>query len=351
MSESLAAAFAGNGFSHSNVLERMCSRIAGETYAVVDFGQRSLGVTSSGAFGAGSNLGKRVPGLNDPGEVIAIDALEVSSDALSALTRIGRPREARSGIDTWAAFNCRFESGACDRIVFRNPGELCKKAGFERDYLNAVWPILRRDCAAEVASADVREVDDALLWTIAQRVNLAVMVYNASGMMLRMNLAARGLLESGDILRRSPAGIIGTTEADTKSFRTALVECAEFGSAMEEKTILLTRSNSDQPVPATLSRFFHGRRATRLVVAVLPQPPDPEDIEKIARSQGLSGAEARVATLMQLGLTNKVAAARAGLKEETFNTYAKRALNKLNVDGRTEMAQLLTWQSAGRLLQ
>jgi DNA-binding CsgD family transcriptional regulator len=81
---------------------------------------------------------------------------------------------------------------------------------------------------------------------------------------------------------------------------------------------------------------------------MLPMPPNPERVELLGRKLGLTPAEARVAVLMQSGLTNREAAYRAGLKEQTFNTYAKRVLCKLNVTGRTEMAQLLTWQAAGR---
>lgn len=87
---------------------------------------------------------------------------------------------------------------------------------------------------------------------------------------------------------------------------------------------------------------------TDLIVAMLPMPPNPERIELLGIKLGLTPAEARVAVLMQSGLTNREAAFRAGLKEQTFNTYAKRVLSKLHVTGRTQMAQLLTWQSVGK---
>ena len=95
---------------------------------------------------------------------------------------------------------------------------------------------------------------------------------------------------------------------------------------------------------------MHEGEATRFVVVTVPQPPDPARIEALARQLGLTRAEARVAQLMQLGLSNRNAAKIAGVSEATFATYAKRALSKLDVQGRAEMAQLLTWQATvGRL--
>ena len=60
---------------------------------------------------------------------------------------------------------------------------------------------------------------------------------------------------------------------------------------------------------------------------------------------GLTPAEARVAALIREGHSNKQAAEIAGLTVETFNTYAKRVLSKMNVTCRSEMAQMLTWQA------
>ena len=74
-------------------------------------------------------------------------------------------------------------------------------------------------------------------------------------------------------------------------------------------------------------------------------------VAKLARAGGLTHAEARVAALLQMGLSNKDAAKAAGLKEQSVSTYAKRALSKLNVTSRAEMAQMLTWQAAGGKLQ
>jgi DNA-binding CsgD family transcriptional regulator len=83
---------------------------------------------------------------------------------------------------------------------------------------------------------------------------------------------------------------------------------------------------------------------------MLPSPPDLRRIEVLARELGLTQAEARVAALLQLGLSNREAAQIAGLTEHTVNTYTKRVLGKLRVNSRAEMAHLLTWQAQGGLL-
>jgi DNA-binding NarL/FixJ family response regulator len=79
----------------------------------------------------------------------------------------------------------------------------------------------------------------------------------------------------------------------------------------------------------------------------MPQPPDSRRVEMLARAGGLTAAEARIAALLQMGLSNKDVATTTGLKEQSVSTYTKRVLSKLNVSSRAEMAQLLTWQAAG----
>ena len=100
-------------------------------------------------------------------------------------------------------------------------------------------------------------------------------------------------------------------------------------------------------IPVTLTRFCHQGAATDLVLVTMSLPPDSRRIEMLARAGGLTPSEARVAALLQLGLSNKDVAIAAGLKEQSVSTYAKRALSKLHVTSRAEMAQMLTWQAAG----
>jgi len=111
--------------------------------------------------------------------------------------------------------------------------------------------------------------------------------------------------------------------------------------------IFVANRSENRRVPITLTRYFHRGEATRFVVATLPTPPSTQRIEALVRRLGLSHSEAKVAALIQRGLSNREAAAMAGLKEQTFNTYAKRVLSKLNVSCRSEMARLLTWQASG----
>lgn len=88
-----------------------------------------------------------------------------------------------------------------------------------------------------------------------------------------------------------------------------------------------------------------------MVVVILPRQPHRSRIELVAQKMGLSPTEARVAALLQMGLTNREAAMIAGVKEQTFNTYAKRVLSKMNVGSRSQVAQRLTWQAAwGRMV-
>lgn len=186
-----------------------------------------------------------------------------------------------------------------------------------------------------------------MLWMINQKVNAAILVLDESCHVLRSNAAADDILSDGRILRISSKGLVCATHKETLALKAAVEESyAAADESAVEYILVLRGASGTAHFPLSLSTYIQAGSGDRLILAMLPRPPVHERIEELARSIGLTPSEARVAALIREGHSNREAAEIAGLKVETFNTYAKRALSKMNVKCRAEMAQMLTWQAA-----
>lgn len=283
---------------------------------------------------------KPAPSLAD--RLISIDAIE--------------PFPAGRDENGWLGFDLCFEGGARDRLVLRPkkhvPQEMLPVL------LQAIWPVLREDLVAEEASRDRPPTEQALLWTIATRTDSAVMVLDGSGQLLDCNDAGREYLDSGKLFQVNSNGRICCVQAlETRSVSEAIRRCVaaecdgQPGRDADECLLFLREQDAEQALPVSFTRFQSADGGEPMVVVILPRQPHRSRIELVAQKMGLSPTEARVAALLQLGLTNREAAMIAGVKEQTFNTYAKRVLSKMNVGSRSQVAQRLTWQAAwGRMV-
>ncbi|WP_417585518.1 helix-turn-helix transcriptional regulator [Pelagibacterium sp.] len=295
--------------------------------------------------------------------------------ALAALTEIHPPQadfalpegdalpdRLRGTAGRWSLFEARFSNGQSDLIaLWLSGGPHDVHCG---DILAALWPVLREDCLRERAQAGRMATEGALLWTISQKTDSAVLVLDPLGRVLDQNEAGREFLERGHLLQLDQGRLVCANRSETRAFYEAVAECAGLtathpcarnqsvsaptppAGSTQELILFLQQKGDGMRLPVSLSRYVADRSDLPLVVAILPCQPDRTRIEMMAQKMGLSPTEARVAALMQLGLSNREAAHIAGLKEQTFNTYAKRVLAKLDVAGRAEMAQRLTWQAA-----
>ncbi|MDT8853478.1 LuxR C-terminal-related transcriptional regulator [Paracoccaceae bacterium Fryx2] len=303
------------------------------------------------------------PALAPTGRLIALSAVPPDGHDLARLDRYARrPDAAGTGAhhrqgSVWRIFRAAFANGVTDdlAVLLRDNANDQAVTGF----FSSIWPILREDALREChlplpdSGSDSGPDsgpdfgDEAMLWMISNKIDIAVMVMNDKGQMLRANAAARDMLESGHVLRRGKGGIRGVDEGQTRLLRQTVAACAKAGAATAEAFVFLATATPGLRVPVTVSRFLHVGVPTDLVTVMMPSPPDSRRVERLAKRMGLTHAEARVAALLQLGLSNRVAAGMAGLKEQSFSTYAKRVLSKLNVTSRAEMAQMLTWQAQG----
>ncbi len=250
----------------------------------------------------------------------------------------------------WKSISLKLSDGSRDSLAFALEPDVDLSSCSE--YIERIWPVLREDCLSEQSGgAAIPFEAKGGGWKLLDEVPVGVLILDGAGLMYRLNLAGRRILEEARILRRSKGGIFAAVECDNELFRRTLFAQSESDVLSEGGALIFVHDAVDATrVPITISRFVHEGIATRFVVATLPVPILQNRIETLGRKMGLTTSEARVAALIQKGLSNRNAAEILGLKEQTFNTYAKRVLSKLDVSCRTEMAQLLTWQvSGGRL--
>lgn len=234
-----------------------------------------------------------------------------------------------------------FETGVEDHIwLLSDPAP----AGFPQ-FLATAWPGLRRLLIQQAEVRPVSVSDTALLWMVNQKVNAAILVMDAQLQVLRTNDAGARLLMEGRLLRSDRGRVQCANRLETEALRSAVQESLQEDSGAEFIIILRGAQRKDH-FPLSLSVYRDPATGQKLFLAMLPLPPEQKRIERIAKEMGLSPVEARVAALIRSGHSNRKAAELSGLKIETFNTYAKRVMSKMNVSCRSEMAQMLTWQSA-----
>ncbi len=282
-----------------------------------------------------------------PGQILSCSELRDAGTIYSLFPpEILRNAEPSTGGDhRWRFFSCKFMNDAEDRLAIR----LLHAADAEEvvGFLKATWSMLREECLRDACETPMEVCDKAMHWMVTSRMNVAILVMNGRGAMLRANDAALQLLQAGTVLRRSPVGICCNKQRQTAEFHALLAKCAASDPSGPEQVMFIEAEAPAVRVPATMTRFWYDNMATDLVTVMVPMPPDSNRVEMLARAVGLTPAEARIASLMQMGLSNKDAAKVCGLKEQSVSTYAKRVLSKLDVNSRAEMAQMLTWQSAG----
>jgi DNA-binding CsgD family transcriptional regulator len=251
----------------------------------------------------------------------------------------------------WHGFRCRLECGTTDLVLVHLPAARFHARAVAA-LLRLIWPALRSETEEEAEPCHGEDhcddqCDGALLWLMRARIDIGALVVNPRGLILRMNSTARRMMAEGRVLTRGHGGLHARCPEQTRKLREAISLCAR-GPIGRDERILFLRPEGDGPgVPVTLARYMHEGQPTDLVTLLLPEPPEPARVERIARELGLTAAEARVAAMLQTGLSNRAAATSLGLTEQSFSTYAKRVLGKLNVRSRAEMAQMLTWQTHG----
>ncbi len=278
-----------------------------------------------------------------PGRQVGFSPVQVSGSDVSGLKEQISNTVKRSEGSCWQSYESSFADGSIDQIEILKSREATES--HSEKYLQYIWPLLREDCLTEILTDVGKFVDDALLWIITDKIASAILVLDRQCRLVRANSAGYDLLKAQNILRSQGNGISCSTSSDTAQLREMVRQCADSGAGIgAEKILMLENRDTQCPSILSLRKFECGPSAT-MVIAMVPTPPNSERIVMLAREMGLTNAEARIASLMQLGLSNREMAVKAKLTEQTCSTYSKRVLSKLNVNCRAEMAQLLTWQA------
>lgn len=247
----------------------------------------------------------------------------------------------------WSGYLFKNSDNCRDTLV------VATKAGREGalgpDVVGRVWPLLRRNCIREFERVR-RRAAPSLDWDFLDTFDVGLLALSTKGAIRSANCAARQMLDEATLICETGGTIFAAIPDETKLIREALAGVLANGGRGERNcTVSLTDRVTGRPVAVTFSCHRSKSGAADCAIVRIPLPPDIARVEALARQLGLTAAESRVASLIQLGKTNKEAAGITGLKEQTFNTYAKRVMSKLGVRGRTELAQLLTWQCYGSI--
>ena len=326
---------------YSNILCRTLSGLTGTAIAVIDAEDSAISLSTMNHAPQRPSPPYRRDNTTGALATLGTKALDQAEMAHLDDLCPGRPPQSRH----WHAFVANFENGEVDQIAIHLAADKDKQ--LSESLLSLIWPVLRESCLRETMVTQTAMGDEAMLWMIASRIDLGVVVVNANGLILRSNHAAKALLNQGGALCRGHGGLHGSDDHQTRILRAAIATCAVSAPGTPDMTVLLNTTDGGQRLPVTLIRYLHNGQPTNLVALLLPAPPDPRRVENLARNLGLTTAESRVAVQMQQGLSNRDAAQCMGLTEQSVSTYAKRVLSKLNVNSRAEVAQLLTWQAHG----
>lgn len=275
---------------------------------------------------------------------IEID-VAAASDREGSMLAVWRASDDRSR--RWYVADCRYGCGTRDRLGLLLPET---DPGTLRFALRSIWPVLRQDCLDELAGREIDEARRALSWFAEQQADTATMVLDARARLLHRNAAARRLIDARSVLTVDRVGRLCPLHHDAADLARAargLVEPEAPGRPGAQETVmLLSMGASGDKLPLTLSACTDDGLGRGYVVASAPVPPSAGQVEAMARRKGLTRSEARVAALLQQGMSNKGAADAAGVSQQTIETYAKRILSKLGVS-RSQLIASLTWQARG----
>ncbi|PRY91498.1 hypothetical protein CLV74_10382 [Donghicola tyrosinivorans] len=320
---------------YTNYFQRSLSALTTYALAKIEMQGNPILLTTIEASEGASAVPPSVPSADGPVQVSSVRLLSQADAEFSWLPDCATK---------WTCFAIDLDNGVTDYVALREEG--LPLMGAADTVLRAIWPMVRDESMKELRTSHEAAINNALLWTVSTRTESGVMIVDGEGALLHCNAAARESMSASDFLRDVDGRLRCSDASAGRVLAKAIKECSSGDLRKDQELILFLRTSKDgSRFPVALFRHPDETDHNPLVVIMLPRRPDPKRTELLARKMGLSPTEARVAGLMQLGLPYREAATKAGVKEETFRTYSKRVLSKLDLGCRAEMAQVLTWQS------
>ncbi len=196
---------------------------------------------------------------------------------------------------------------------------------------------------------DAHLINEGLAIALA-RVGIGVFVLDVLGRVVFSNPMAQSLV--GDGIDVSDERLsLDDAESHQKLMRliAGLAEGDHGAVAVRPKPILVPRLRSERPLavysfPITGSSKSDAflARATTIVLLVDSASGEPADPTMIRDLMGLTLSEARLASLVGIGLPPKQAAERLGISEQTARSVLKRVFSKVGVSRQSELVSLMT---------
>jgi DNA-binding CsgD family transcriptional regulator len=217
----------------------------------------------------------------------------------------------------------------------------------ELDLLARLSPHIERSLRLGIRLMDA-ELSKLGLADALARVGIGVFVLDSIGRVIFSNDASRSLVGDGlDIVNER---LVTSQSPDGQQAAEAVKRAIRNDLLADPRPTLIQRRSQARPLAlyalpigfasTAPSTFLAHARAIVLVIDIeTGGPADPALIRDIL---GLTLGEARIASLVGIGLAPRDAASKLGISEETARTVLKRVFAKVGVSRQSELASLLT---------
>ena len=188
-------------------------------------------------------------------------------------------------------------------------------------------------------------LDDAL-----DRIPLGIIVADAFSRPIRMNRAAKAIVDAEDGLMIGRDGLQGTHDGQLVKLKDVIWRTRRVTKGKKDDNtgaILLERSSGDRPLSVvvttlrTESHYFDKDRPAALIFVGDPETHPKFDEERLSKLYDLTRAEARLAALLVQDLSLADAADELSVSQHTVRTHVKRIFSKTTTERQSGLIRLL----------
>jgi DNA-binding CsgD family transcriptional regulator len=182
------------------------------------------------------------------------------------------------------------------------------------------------------------------------RLGIGVFALDSLGRIIFSNPAGDRLIGDGLTVVDGQLNFSSAARGDIEATLNHILRGEPFDVSIDPKPVLIDREQTSRPLAVYVlpmgairtpaQEFLTHARA--LLLAIDPRSDDPPDPALVRDVLGLTLSEARLASLVGIGLRPGQAAQKLGITEETARTALKRVFSKVGVSRQSELAALLT---------
>jgi PAS domain S-box-containing protein len=211
---------------------------------------------------------------------------------------------------------------------------------------NAVFLVLSSEnCLMAKLQMENLALDDAL-----DRIPLGIIVSDAFSRPIRMNRAAKAIVDAEDGLMIGRDGLQGTHDGQLVKLKDVIWRTGRVTKGKKDDNtgaISLERSSGDCPLSVvvttlrTESHYFDKDRPAALIFVGDPETHPKFDEERLSKLYDLTRAEARLAALLVQDLSLADAADELSVSQHTVRTHVKRIFSKTTTERQSGLIRLL----------